>query len=62
MDLITSDGHKHGTVVAEQGDNYVVEHGLVRKHRHLVPRQLVHVVDGQARTTISKDLLVGVPE
>ncbi len=37
-DVITSDGDKVGQVVGTDGANLVVEHGWVRKSRHVVPQ------------------------
>jgi hypothetical protein len=64
-DLISVvDDEKVGTVVREQGDYVIVEHGLLRKQRHAVPRTTVEVDDDvrQVRTTLSKSLIEDSPE
>src|SRR5215204_908174 len=38
-DVVTMDDQKVGTVVGESGDFLLVEHGLLRKAKHALPRQ-----------------------
>jgi hypothetical protein len=63
-DVITSDEHKLGHVVGTIGDNVVVEHGTLRKSKHLVPKTFVHVDDGEqvVRLTVSKDIVEESPK
>jgi hypothetical protein len=63
-DVITSDEHKLGHVVGTIGDNVVVEHGTLRKTKHLVPKTFVHVDDGEqvVRLTVSKQIVEDSPK
>jgi hypothetical protein len=62
-DVITSDGDKVGRVVGTDGGNLVVEHGWVRKSRHVVPQAFAstdreqHVV----RLTVPRQVLEDGP-
>jgi hypothetical protein len=63
FDVATSDDERWGHVVGESGENLIVEHGHLRKHKHALPRTFIHV-DADARlvrTTLSKDLLANSP-
>jgi hypothetical protein len=63
-EVITSDEQKAGRVVEVKGDNLIVEHGLLRKTRHAVPKAFAdadaseHVV----RLTITNELLEASPK
>jgi hypothetical protein len=64
-DFITAvDDKKWGTVVGEEGDYVIVEHGALRKHRYAVPRSSVDVVEDeqQVRTTLSGELISESPK
>jgi hypothetical protein len=63
-EVITSDDHKAGHVVGTHGTNLVVEHGTLRKSRHLLPRTFVEVDDSArvVRTTITKEILEESPK
>ena len=61
-DLVGSDDEKIGVIVDRVGDNLIVEHGTLRKHRNAVPATFVHVEDGAARTNLSKELIHLSPE
>jgi hypothetical protein len=63
-DVITSDEHKLGHVVGTMGDNVVVEHGTLRKSKHLVPKTFAHVDEGArvVRLTIPKDIVEESPK
>ena len=37
-DVVTFDDEKVGTVAGESGDYLIVEHGLIRKSKHALPR------------------------
>jgi hypothetical protein len=39
---VTTDDHKVGTVVADVDDFVIIEHGMLRKSRHAVPKAFVH--------------------
>lgn len=59
-ELITAvDDKRWGTVVGEEGDYVIVEHGALRKHRYAVPRSAVEVDEDekQVRTTLSGELI-----
>ena len=63
-DVITSDEHKAGHVVGTRGEYLIVEHGTLRKSRHLLPRTFVEVDDANRviRATITKDILEDSPK
>jgi hypothetical protein len=63
-DVVTIDDEKVGTVAAESGDYLIVEHGLIRKSKHALPRQLAHVdPEGQqVRITVGKEVFFDSPE
>ena len=62
-DVIGSDDHKVGEVVAQEGDLLIVEGGLLRKSRHAVPKAFAHADEGEkvVRLSVSKDLVVDSP-
>jgi len=63
-DFITAvDDKKWGTVVDQQGDYLIVEHGTLRKHRYAVPISSVDVDESaeEARTTLSGELVSESP-
>jgi hypothetical protein len=62
--FITAVDDKHwGTVVDEQGDYVIVEHGTLRKHRYAVPKSSVDVDEDakEVRTTLSGELISESP-
>ena len=64
-DFITAvDDKKWGTVVDQQGDYVIVEHGTLRKHRYAVPRSSVDVDEDakEVRTTLSGELISESPK
>jgi len=63
-DVVTSDGSKAGRVVGTRGDALVVEHGTLRKARHVLPRTFVEVDDANevVRASITKDVLETSPK
>ena len=63
-DVITSDEHKLGHVVGTIGDNVVVEHGTLRKSKHLVPKTFTHVNESEhvVRLTVSKEIVEESPK
>ena len=62
-DVITSDEHKLGHVVGAIGDNVVVEHGTIRKAKHVVPKAFAHVDESEklVRLTVSKAIVEAAP-
>ena len=58
------DDKKWGTVVDQQGDYVIVEHGTLRKHRYAVPRSSVDVDEDakEVRTTLSGELISESPK
>ena len=65
-ELVSSDDATVGRIVDRIGDNLIVEHGTLRKHRNAVPATFVSVdPDADAdvvRTTLSKRLIEDSPE
>jgi hypothetical protein len=62
-EVITSDDARAGHVVGTRGNALVVEHGTLRKVRHLLPRTFVEVDDSAkvVRASITKDVLDDSP-
>jgi hypothetical protein len=62
-DVIDTDDHKVGEVVAVEGDLLVVEAGLLRKTRHAVPKAFAYPDDGErvVRLSVSKELVESSP-
>jgi hypothetical protein len=62
-DVVTIDDEKVGTVAEASRDFLIVEHGLIRKSKHALPRQFAHVDDGeqQVRITVGKEIFLGSP-
>lgn len=58
------DDKKIGTVVREEGDYVVFEHGTLRKQHHAIPSTTIEVneSDQEVRTTLSKDLIESSPK
>jgi hypothetical protein len=63
-DVVTSNDDKVGTVAGESGDYLIVEHGLIRKTKHALPRQLAHLdpEEQKVRITVSKEIFFDSPE
>jgi hypothetical protein len=62
-DVVTNDDNKVGHVVDTQGNFLVVEHGLLRKARTAVPRDMAAIdeQDQTIRLSISKDVFADAP-
>jgi hypothetical protein len=62
--ISVADDKKIGTVVREEGDYVVFEHGTLRKQHHAIPSTTIEVVDSEEeiRTTLSKDLIESSPK
>jgi hypothetical protein len=63
-EVVTSDGRNAGRVVEVRGENVIVEHGLLRKKRHAVPKAFVHADEHEqvVRLTVSRELIESSPE
>jgi hypothetical protein len=64
-DLISAaDDKKLGTVVRDEGDYVVFEHGMLRKQYHAVPKTTVDVdaERREVRTTLAKELVEDSPK
>jgi hypothetical protein len=63
-DVVTIDDEKVGTVAEEAGDFLIVEHGLLRKSSHALPRQLAHANEEarEVRITVAKEVFLDSPE
>jgi hypothetical protein len=63
-DVITSDDEKAGQVVGAQGDNLIVEHGMLFKSRHALPKTFAHVDDSEevVRASVSRRVLESSPK
>jgi hypothetical protein len=60
--VVTSDDHNLGTVIAERDDCVVLEMGHVFKAKHAIPRSFLHEQDGMLRATVTKDVISGSPK
>jgi hypothetical protein len=63
-DVVTHDNEKVvGHVVDKVGDNYIVEHGTLRKSKHALPEQFARLDEAEHRLviTIPKELLHDSP-
>ena len=63
-DVVTIEDEKVGKVAGESGDFLIVEHGLIRKSKNALPRQLAQVEDEakQVRITVGKETFLDSPE
>jgi hypothetical protein len=63
-EVITSDERKAGHVVAVKGDNLIVEHGLLLKKQHAVPKVLAHedASERVVRLSVSSELVDASPK
>jgi hypothetical protein len=57
QDVLSSDDHKLGTVVAERDGCAVVESGHIFKSRHAIPTDFLHEHDGVLRATVGKEVV-----
>lgn len=62
--ISVADDKKLGTVVREEGDYVVFEHGLIRKQLHAIPKTTIEVdAEGrQVTTSLSKELIEDSPQ
>jgi hypothetical protein len=63
-EALTFDDEKAGTVVGQEGQYLIVEHGAIFKHRRPVPQAFATLDDdaGVVRLTVSKAILESAPE
>ena len=63
-DVVTSDDQKVGHVVGAEGNLLIIEHGLVRKSKHAVPRDVARADESEqvVRLSVSKDVFEEGPE
>ena len=63
-EVITSDERELGRVVEVTDDNLIIEHGLLRKSRHAIPRAFAKpdVAEQVVRLTVSEDLVSTSPK
>jgi hypothetical protein len=63
-EVITSDDRKAGRVAEVKGDNLIIEHGLLLKRRHAVPKVLAQADESEqvVRLTVSSDLVENSPK
>jgi hypothetical protein len=63
-DVITSDESKVGHVVGESNGCAIVENGLIRHTRHVVPLEFLHLDESAEnyRTSLSKEMIHEAPE
>jgi hypothetical protein len=62
-DVLTIDDDKVGTVAGASGEFLIIEHGLIRKSKHALPRQFANVDDGEqlVRITAGKEIFLDSP-
>ena len=60
--VVTSDDHKLGTVVAERDGFVVVESGHMFKSRHAIPIDFLHEHEDVVRATVGKDVVHDSPK
>jgi hypothetical protein len=61
--LVSADDKEVGEVVGKLGDSVVIEHGLIRKRRHVVPLAFASADDEARvlRSTLSKEMIESSP-
>jgi len=62
QDVVTSDDHKIGTIVAEREGFAIVEMGHVFKSKHAIPTEFLHEFEGVQRATVDKALVADSPK
>jgi hypothetical protein len=62
QNVVTSDDHKLGTVVAERDGFVIVESGHMFKSRHAIPTDFLHEHDDVVRATVGKDVVHDSPK
>jgi hypothetical protein len=62
MEVVSSDGHKVGTVVEEREGCTIIQTGHVFKSKHAIPSQFLREQDGEVRATLGKDVIESSPK
>jgi hypothetical protein len=62
QEVVTSDDHTLGTVVAERDECVIIETGHVFKTKHAIPRAFLHEHDGVLRATVTKEVVNDSPK
>jgi hypothetical protein len=62
QEVVTNDGHRIGTVIAERDDCVILETGHVFKTKHAIPRAFLHEHEGVLRATVTKDVVDASPK
>jgi hypothetical protein len=62
QEIVTSDDHKIGTIVAEQDGFAIIEMGHVFKSKHAIPIEFLHEFEGVQRATVDKELVAESPK
>jgi hypothetical protein len=62
LEVVTTDDHTLGTVIAEHDDCVVIETGHLFKSKHAVPRSFLHERDGVLRATVARDVITSSPK
>jgi hypothetical protein len=62
QNVVTSDEHKLGTVVAEHEGFVIVESGHMFKTRHAIPTDFLHEHEDVVRATVGKDVVHDSPK
>ena len=62
QNVVTSDDHKLGTVVAKRDGFVVVESGHMFKTRHAIPIDFLHEHEDIVRATVGKDVVHDSPK
>jgi hypothetical protein len=62
QDVVTSDDHKLGKIVAERDGFVVVESGHMFKSRHAIPTDFLHEHEGVVRATVGKEIVDDSPK
>jgi hypothetical protein len=63
-DVVTTEDEKLGHVVGTQGDNLIVEQGMLRKSKHALPREFAAIDDAEkvVRISVTKDVFCNSPK
>lgn len=59
--IVGSDDRKIGRVAGEEDGCVLVQTGHVFKATHAMPKEFVHLIDGELRATIAREIVEGSP-
>src|SRR3954453_7543983 len=62
QEVVTSDDHKLGNVIASRDNAVIIETGTLFKSKHAIPREFLHEHDGVLRATVTKDVVNDSPK